>query len=100
MNNLQSDIQSVIKSIDILVAVAGSGASWETKFDVVFTYAQLILDVLNRIGIDGIIWDSPGPADEDDLLELKSDTLAFVGALKETRDELAIVLSAIEGVVE
>jgi len=95
MDNLQSDIQSVIKSIDILIVITTSRASWATKFDIVFTQAQPILDTLNRIGIDGVVWD-----DSDEGSDLESDVLAFVGALEDVRDELTIVLKAIELIPE
>ena len=103
MDNLQSNIRSAIKSIDILIVITNSGATWETKYDIIFTQAQPLLDILNQIGIDGVVWDDTSPLEESDALELEkleSDVMAFVGALEEIRDELNIVLGAIELIPE
>ena len=86
--NLKSDIQSIIKSISILHAIAHSEVSWQTKFELVFTQADSVKDAIKGIGIE-LEWVDPDTSYEDDLM-------AFIQALDEIGEELGIVLEAIK----
>ena len=86
--NLKSDIQSIIQSIFLLHHIAYSEASWMTKYELVFAQADSVRDAIKKIGMV-LEWYDPDTSYEDDLI-------AFMKALDEIGEELAIVLEAME----
>jgi len=86
--NLKSNIQSIIQSISILHSIANSGVSWMTKYELVFTQADSVKAAIKEIGME-LEWYDP-----DESYEL--DLMAFIKALDEIGEELAIVLEAME----
>ena len=86
--NLKSDIQAIIQSISILHSIAYSEVSWMTKYELVFTQADSVKAAIKEIGME-LEWYDP-----DESYEL--DLMAFIKALDEIGEELAIVLEAME----
>jgi len=84
--NLKSDIQSIIQSISTLHYIAYSGVSWHTKFELIFAQADSVKAAIKEIGME-LEWYDPDTSYEDDLI-------AFMKALDEIGEELAIVLEA------
>ena len=84
--NLKSDIQSIIQSISTLHYIAYSGVSWHTKFELIFAQADSVKDAIKEIGME-LEWTDPDTTYE-------ADTMAFIQALDEIGEELAIVLEA------
>jgi len=86
--NLKSDIQSIIQSIFLLHHIAYSKAAWMTKYELVFAQADSVKAAIKEIGME-LEWYDPDTSYEDDLI-------AFMKALDEIGEELAIVLEAME----
>ena len=86
--NLKSNIQSIIQSISILHSIAYSKAAWLTKYELVCGQLDSVNDSLGSIGME-LEWNDPDGGYE-------VDTMAIVQALDEIREELGIVLEAME----
>ena len=86
--NLKSDYQAIIQSIFLLHHIAYSEVSWRTKFELVFAQADSIKAAIKEVGIE-LEWYDPDEDYEEDLM-------AFIKALDEIGEELAIVLEVME----
>ena len=84
--HLKSDYQAIIQSIFLLHHIAYSEAAWLTKFELVFAQADSIKAAIKDVGIE-LKWVDPNLSYEEDLM-------AFIKALDEIGEELAIVLEA------
>jgi len=88
MSSLWADIRSIREAIDTLHIIVLSKASWEIKYDLVFTQLNPILDALSNLGIT-VVWTDPDTSYE-------ADTMAVVDALYKVSEELERVLDGVQ----